>query len=175
MSDFKFLKVRDVKSPERGSAFSAGIDFFIPNDFENKAVFPGHDYLIPSGIIVKLPHGYMLMGADKSGIATSNYAKIRCGIKPKANVPESCLIVGAKIIDEDYPGELHIHIINVGTQTALLKAGMKIAQFILVPVSYKCPVEVKSYEELNIIKTDRTGGFSSTNKLDNYNYDKADV
>lgn len=164
MSDFKFLKVRDVKSPERGSALSAGIDFFIPNDFKRSTIFPGDDCLIPSGIIVKLPHGYMLMGADKSGIATSSYAKIRCGIEPKANVPESCLIVGAKIIDEDYPGELHIHVINVGTQIAQLKAGMKIAQFILVPVSYKCPVEVSSYEELNIIKTDRAGGFSSTNK-----------
>ena len=164
MSDFKYLKVRDVKSPERGSALSAGIDFFIPNDFENTLVMPGDDCLIPSGIIVKLPHGYMLMGADKSGIATSDYAKLKCGMKLKNGVPESSLIVGAKIIDEDYPDELHIHIINVGHQDVILRPGMKIAQFILVPVSYKCPVEVSTYEELNIIKTDRTGGFSSTNE-----------
>lgn len=106
----------------------------------------------------------MLMGADKSGIATSDEAKLKCGIELKAGVPESSLIVGAKIIDEDYPGELHIHIINVGHNDVVLRPGMKIAQFILVPVSYKCPVEVSSYEELNIIKTDRVGGFSSSNK-----------
>ena len=29
----RFLKIRDVKSPERGTEKSAGIDFFIPNDF----------------------------------------------------------------------------------------------------------------------------------------------
>jgi len=29
----KFLKIRDVKSPERGTCLSSGIDFFIPNDF----------------------------------------------------------------------------------------------------------------------------------------------
>lgn len=164
MSDFKYLKVRDVKSPERGSALSAGIDFFIPNDFPNTPVRPTEDCLIPSGIVIKIPHGHMLMGADKSGIATSDEAKLKCGIELKAGVPESSLIVGAKIIDEDYPGELHIHIINVGHNDVVLRPGMKIAQFILVPVSYKCPVEVSSYEELNIIKTDRTGGFSSSNK-----------
>lgn len=164
MSDFKYLKVRDVKSPERGSALSAGIDFFIPNDFPSTLVKPTDDCLIPSGIVIKIPHGYMLMGADKSGIATSDDAKLKCGIELKAGVPESSLIIGAKIIDEDYPGELHIHIINVGHNDVVLRPGMKIAQFILVPVSYKCPVEVSSYEELNIIKTDRTGGFSSSNK-----------
>ena len=164
MSDFKFLKVRDVKGPERGSALSAGIDFFIPNDFENALVMPGDDCLIPSGIIAKIPHGYMLMGADKSGIATSAYAKLKCGIKLKDGMPTSSLIIGAKIIDEDYPGEMHIHVINVGHNDVVLKPGMKIAQFILVPVSYECPEEVSSFEELNIIKTERTGGFSSTNK-----------
>ena len=31
MSTVKFLKVRDVKSPLRGTHEAAGIDFFVPN------------------------------------------------------------------------------------------------------------------------------------------------
>jgi hypothetical protein len=30
MSEIKFLKIRDVKSPERGTDEAAGIDFFVP-------------------------------------------------------------------------------------------------------------------------------------------------
>lgn len=161
---FKFFKVRNVKSPERGSALSAGIDFFIPEDFEPKLVKVGEDCLIPSGIIVKIPHGYMFMGADKSGVVTSYDSKLKARIPVKHDIPYSMFIIGAKIIDEDYPGELHIHVINLGPHEDTLMPGMKIAQFILVPVSYKCPVEVGSYAELQIPATDRIGGFGSTNK-----------
>ena len=160
----RFSKVRDVKTPERGTPKSAGIDFFIPNDFAPKMLFPQDDVLIPSGIKAELPEGYMLMGADKSGIAVSEYA-LRLA---KKNIPNnslrSCLIVGAKIVDEDYQGEIGIHVINVGPETVRLLPGMKIAQFILVPVSYESLEEVPA-EELFKESTERgEGGFGSTNK-----------
>ena len=37
MEDIKFIKIRDVKSPERGTSEAAGIDFFIPWQSENFA------------------------------------------------------------------------------------------------------------------------------------------
>ena len=160
----RFLKVRDVKSPERGTKYSAGIDFFVPNDFVEQAIFPGEDVLIPSGIKVGLPQGTMLMAADKSGIASSAAAKAIVGMKAKDALPESSIVIGAKIVDEDYPGEVHIHLINVGHEPVTVKAGQKVAQFIIVPVLYSTPEEVKSQEELRIPQTERTGGFSSTNK-----------
>lgn len=160
----RFLKVRDVKSPERGTKYSAGIDFFVPNDFMPRAIAPGEDILIPSGIKVGLPLGTMLMGADKSGIASSKKAKRRVGMEAKDALPNSAVIIGAKIIDEDYPGEMHIHLINVGSEVVTIKPGQKVAQFIIVPVLYDLPQEVKSEEELFIQRTERTGGFSSTNK-----------
>lgn len=163
-TSMRFLKVRDVKSPERGTQYSAGIDFFVPNDFVTCALAPGEDALIPSGIKVGLPPGTMLMGADKSGIASSANAKWRAGMKAKDALPESAVVIGAKIIDEDYPGEVHIHLINVGEEFVTIKPGQKIAQFIIVPVLYSTPEEVKSQEELRIPQTERTGGFSSTNK-----------
>ena len=160
----RFFKVRDVKSPERGTAFSAGIDFFVPNDFVTTPVWPGEDILIPSGIKVGLPKGTMLMAADKSGIASSRDAKALVGMAAKDALPASSVIIGAKIIDEDYPGEVHIHLINVGHEPVTVKAGQKVAQFIVVPVLYSAPVEVENENDLLIPQTERTGGFSSTNK-----------
>ena len=139
----KFAKVRNVKSPVRGTELSAGIDFFIPEDFKETPLYPGYDLLIPSGIKVEIPEGYMLLGADKSGVVTSKGACIIAKRPPKADAFETNLIVGAKIVDEDFQGELHIHLINVGMSTARLKPGMKIAQFILVPVAYDTLEEVK--------------------------------
>lgn len=160
----KFFKVKDVKSPERGTEKSAGIDFFIPNDFKEKVLQPGYDILIPSGIKVGLPENTMLMAAEKSGISTSAYAKTRAGISLKNFEHNTSLIVGAKIVDEDYPGEVHLHIINVGKESVVLRAGMKIVQFIVVPILYTDVEEVTSDEQLNYAKTSRNGGFGSTGK-----------
>lgn len=163
-TSMRFLKVRDVKSPERGTQYSAGIDFFVPNDFQESILLPGDDILIPSGIKVGLPPGTMLMGADKSGIASSAKAKAKVGMEAKDALPASTVIIGAKIIDEDYPGEVHIHLINAGQYAVMIRPGQKVAQFIIVPALYSIPEEVKSQEELRIPQTERTGGFSSTNK-----------
>lgn len=159
----KFAKVRDVRTPERGTPKSAGIDFFVPNDMDPIVLAPGQDTLIPSGIKAKIPEGYMLMGADKSGIAASATAQARVGIKPKINSLSS-LIIGAKIVDEDYQGEIHIHVINVGRQSVTITPGMKLAQFILVPVSYDGLEEV--FEE-NLFDRETArgeGAFGSTTK-----------
>lgn len=134
----KFSKVRDVKSPIRGTNKSAGIDFFVPNIYSKGFIIrPGEDVLIPSGIKMEIPEGYMLMAADKSGVVTSKWACIGADRKPKEDAFESTVILGAKIVDEDYQGEIHIHLVNVGHFPVYVKPGMKIAQFILVPVSYE--------------------------------------
>ena len=44
---FKFIKTKEVASPERGTQQSAGIDFFIPNDaFGAYALGPGESLKI---------------------------------------------------------------------------------------------------------------------------------
>lgn len=160
----KFAKVRNVKSPARGTCKSAGIDFFVPNFGNSKGfiVNPGTDMLIPSGIKMEIPEGYMLMAADKSGVVTSKWACIGIDRTPKPDAFESIVILGAKIVDEDYQGEIHIHVINVGKSKVHIKPGMKIAQFILVPVSYEGLEEV-SESELFKNSTERgSGAFGST-------------
>ena len=147
----RFIKVRDVKSPVRGTDLSAGIDFFVPNDFNSGKAFelkPHSDVLIPSGIKADVLNTHMLMAADKSGVVTSKTACERANRKPKANAFDSVVIIGAKIIDEDYTGEIYIHLINVGNNSVAIEPGMKIAQFIAVPISYVDLEEVSSEEEL---------------------------
>lgn len=162
----KIVKVRNVKTPERGTNKSAGIDFYIPEDFDTKMLFPHTDILIPSGIVVKISEGFMFMGADKSGVVVSEEGYSRTKLEPRKRRPfPSPLIIGAKIIDEDYQGEIHIHVINVGNNCITLRPGMKIAQFILVPVSYEDVEVADSIDELFPEKSDRgAGGFGSTNK-----------
>lgn len=162
-----FFKIRDVKSPERGTPQSAGIDFFVPKDFNEGrpySLLPQSDVLIPSGIKVGLPENTMLMGADKSGIASSRTAKARVNLPTKEGAWDSSIVVGAKIIDRDYPGELHIHLINTGSQAVTIIPDMKVAQFIIVPVLMSAPVEVFNEKDLGIAYTCRVGGFGSTNK-----------
>ncbi len=143
----KLLKIRDVKTPNRGTEKSAGIDFFIPNDYPSTEIHPGKSVLIPSGIKANIPEGCAFIAYNKSGVAT------------KKN-----LIVGASVVDEDYQGEIHIHLTNVGTESTSIHPGDKIIQLLVMPVFYE-PVEVvDSVEELYDGKTtDRgEGGFGST-------------
>jgi dUTP pyrophosphatase len=142
----KLAKIRDVKVPQRGTSLSAGLDFFIPNDYTGKCVLvPSGSVLIPSGIKAKVPNGYMLTAFNKSGISVNK-----------------SLVVGACVIDEDYQGEIHIHVINVGNNIVEIAPGDKIVQFILVPISLAA-VEVVDEQALFLEDSERgSGGFGST-------------
>ena len=141
-----FTKTRPVKSPARGTEQSAGIDFFVPDDFVSQTIKPEGDILIPSGIRVRVPSGYALIAFNKSGVST----------KKK-------LIAGACVVDEDYTGEVHLHLINTGNGLVTINPGDKILQFILLPVNYTNALEVSHDEYENLGQTERgSGGFGST-------------
>lgn len=144
--DLKFIKTREVKSPVRGHETDAGIDFFIPEDFENKILAPGEDVLIPSGIKVVVPKGFALIFKEKSGVAT----------KKK-------LTIGACVVDSDYRGEVHLHLFNNGLDEVFLEAGDKITQGIIFPIALGTPTEVSEEEYSTYDNTERgEGGFGST-------------
>lgn len=141
----KFAKIRDVKSPCRGHANDAGIDFFVPNDFEPVVLAPHESINIPSGIKAAIPSGYALIAFNKSGVAV-----------------KKGLDVGASVIDESYQGELHLHMTNTTNDYVTINPGEKIVQFILLPVNYEMPEEV-SEDSLFTEKSERgEGGFGST-------------
>jgi dUTP pyrophosphatase len=144
----KVSRVRDVKLPTRGTPQSAGIDFYVPNDYGERSLGPGHKAFIPSGIKANVPPGHALIAFNKSGVALKKH-----------------LFVGACVVDEDYQGEIHLHVVNVGTEAVTIESGEKLVQLVLIPVFYDIIEEAKQ-EELFSEATERgSGGFGSTGKF----------
>ena len=169
----KYCKVRKVKSISRAHAEDAGIDFYVPEDLtadvmkskiavtnddvdmlvdDNNVVLamnlkPGQSVLIPSGIHVKIPYGYALIYMNKSGVASKKH-----------------LHVGSAVVDENYEGECHLNLTNVGTTMITISAGEKIVQGLVLPINYCQTEEISSLDELYAGSTsDRgSGGFGST-------------
>lgn len=166
MSSLQILKTRNVKTPERGTEYSSGIDFFIPLNLEwlkvtpseqsgenvrfsqegKFEILPGEGLLIPTGIVTVIDPGYDLVFENKSGVAV-----------------KKGLIIGAKVVDSDYRGEVHIHVINTSKFIQTISEGEKLAQAILREVELD-DIEEISQEEFNqLCATERgTGGFGST-------------
>lgn len=148
-----FTKVKDVKSPSRGTGESAGIDFYVPTreslgwGSDTEIIRPGEDILIPSGIKVSMPKGHALIAFNKSGVAT----------KQKFSI-------GACVVDSDYSGEIHLHVFNYSHENQYVVCGQKLVQFILLPVNF---VDVEEVDEKTVLEkigqSDRGfGGFGST-------------
>ncbi len=140
-------KVRDVKTPTRGTPGSAGIDFFVPNDYPENlcTIEPGSRCFIPSGIKANVPEGYALVAFNKSGVALKKQ-----------------LLVGAAVVDSDYQGEIHLHLVNTSTQIAEISPGSKLVQFLLIPVDHG---EIEVVDEKLLFAEDSlrgAGGFGST-------------
>lgn len=142
----KIYKARNVKTPERGTARSAGIDFFVPEDFIGRVLQPGQSVQIRTGIYAKIPEGFGLFVKNKSGVAT-----------------KKGLIVGAEVIDEDFQGEIEMHVINAGEKETIIRPGEKLVQMVLLPVNYESVEPVATLDHLFTHATERgANGFGST-------------
>lgn len=171
-----FSKVRDVKSPNRGTPKSAGIDFFIPvfneqfiNDIKIKntnissimpgsyiyyitdtkiLLSPGARILIPSGIKMKGHENIALIAFNKSGIAS-----------------KKGLSALACIVDEDYEGELHINVVNTSSNIVEICENEKLIQFLEIHVDYSTLNEMPLEELFTNSDSQRgEGAFGSTGK-----------
>lgn len=141
------IEGRDTKLPVKAHKEDAGIDFYAPNDMQQVTIMPSGDTVIQTGLRVGVPKGYALLGVNKSGVAT----------KKK-------LVLGAKLIDEGYAGELGIHLINVGNLPQIIAPGDKIAQFILIPIGYSNVNIISETEYMQSFGNSERGegGFGST-------------
>ena len=142
---FKYIKVRDVKSPEKGTDAAAGIDFFIPNEQETLSLAPNESIFIKSGLKMVIPEGQSLLMVNKSGWGKKG------------------LVVGAQLVDSDYRGEVHLNLWNISKEYVRLDAGMKIVQGMIIPVPNLPPMQIDEEEFSVYDNTDRgDGGFGST-------------
>jgi dUTP pyrophosphatase len=104
---------------------------------------PGEIALIPCGFSMAVPHGYEAQVRPRSGLAS------KFGVT-MVNAPGT--------IDSDYRGEVHVPLINLGSQTFLVERGMRIAQMLIVPVPKVMIVEVSNLDQTKRGK----GGFGHT-------------
>ena len=180
ITELKFTKIRGVKSPTRANPADAGLDVYVPYDLtrvdmnkmiemtkcnirvdistqtgcaSNIVIAPGESALIPSGICVNVPEGYVLKVEDKSSVAVLKGLHVTAGI-----------------IDSPYTGEILVHVVNTtnkdssAAKMAVLCPGDKFAQLVLYPIETPQPIEIATKVELFKDKeTNRgDGGFGST-------------
>ena len=130
--------------PTYGTASSAGADLRACLDAP-VVLAPGETRLIPIGIAMEIPEGYVGLVFARSGLG------IKHGV-----VPGNC--VG--VIDSDYRGEIMIGLYNSGESEYTVQPGDRIAQLMVTPVVRPVLVQAEELDE-----TDRgAGGFGSTGR-----------
>ena len=130
-----------VPLPSYAKAGDAGADLASRIDF---TINPGERMLVPTGISIALPNGYVALVHPRSGLA------IKHGIS-MVNTPGT--------VDAGYRGELQVILINHDlTQPVSFKKGDRIAQLVIQKVERADFVEVS-----DLPGSDRAaGGFGST-------------
>lgn len=108
--------------------------------------------LLPTGLFVAIPEGYQISLRPRSGLS----------IKQAVT-----LINAVGLIDSDYRSEVMIPVVNLGTEDVFIEDGERVCQALLEPV-YRIKWEVVD----SLDKTERKGGFGSTNYDKNGNYIK---
>lgn len=130
--------------PSYASHGSAGADLvaLLP---EPLSIAPGARIAVPTGLRIELPEGYEAQVRPRSGLALNK--GLTC-----LNTPGT--------IDSDYRGEVKVILINLGTETAEICSGDRIAQLVVAPVSRAAFVKADS-----LGSTARgSGGFGSTGR-----------
>jgi len=132
-----------VPLPSYAKAGDAGADLATRIDF---TIQPGERMLVPTGISIALPTGYVALVHPRSGLA------IKHGIS-MVNTPGT--------VDAGYRGELQVILINHDlTQPVSFKKGDRIAQLVIQKVERAQFVEVES-----LPGSERSAdGFGSTGK-----------
>jgi len=127
----------DAVVPRYMTSLAAGMDLAAAID-DPITLAPGGRARIGTGIAISLPAGFEAQIRPRSGLAD------RQGIT---------LLNSPGTIDADYRGEICVILVNHGTDAVTVRAGDRIAQMIVGPVSHVELVEVVELDE-----TDRGGG-----------------
>lgn len=126
--------------PKHQQEGDAGVDLYAREDTKIGA---GEWKLVPTGVAMAVPEGYVGLVAPRSGLA------LRSGIG---------VVNGPGVLDSGYRGELKVILINHGQEEVTLERGERIAQLVVVPAA-----------ELELVEVDELpdsgrgeGGFGST-------------
>ncbi len=129
--------------PSYGSAFAAGADLVACPDTPAVELASGETKLIPTGLAMEIPVGYVGLIYARSGIACKR------GLAPANKVG---------VIDSDYRGEILVALHNHSAEPQRIERGERIAQLVITPY-----LAVEFAEADTLEDTARgEGGFGST-------------
>ena len=130
----------NAKIPEYATPEASGADLFTVEDVE----IPGNSaVLVKTGLQVELVPGWEIQVRSKSGLALKEGLHV-------LNSPGT--------VDSDYRGEIGVILANINSTARTLKAGQKVAQIVVSPVT-----QAKFHLVEDLSTTARgDGGFGST-------------
>lgn len=135
-------RLRDnARLPVYSTSGAAGLDLRacleLPMELQQGAI-----NLVPSGIAVAIPDGYVGLVRDRSGMAVKGVHTL------------------AGVIDSDYRGEILVAVHNVSGGVVKIEPGDRIAQMLVLP----CP-QVEVIDSADLPPSERgAGGFGSTGR-----------
>lgn len=140
LSIVKLPHFGNLELPKYETAGSAGMDLraAVP-----VLVAPGARVLVPTGLSLAIPAGFVGMVCGRSGLA------LRSGIQ-----------VMAGVIDSDYRGELGVILGNMSHHIFEIERGDRVAQLVVQPV-----IQVELAQASVLATTERgQGGYGSTGR-----------
>ena len=131
--------------PKYGSAEAAGADLYACLGVSHVVFAPHETKMIPTGIAMEIPSGFVGLIYARSGIACKR------GLAPANKVG---------VIDSDYRGEIIVALHNHSDEERRIDEGERIAQMVITPY-----LAVRFEETDTLSDTERgKGGFGSTGK-----------
>jgi dUTP pyrophosphatase len=119
----------DATLPSRAYDGDAGLD--LPAA-EAVVLAPGERAVVGTGLAVAVPDGHAGFVQPRSGLAAKHGITI-------VNAPG--------LVDSGYRGEVTVVLLNTGDQPFEVEPGMRIAQFVVLPVASVEPIEVAELPE----------------------------
>jgi dUTP pyrophosphatase len=130
--------------PAYQSDHAAGLDVYAAVQ-EPLTVPPGRVVAVPTGVRLEIPEGYEAQVRPRSGLA----------LKHGIGIPN-----GPGTIDADYRGEVHVLLINFGSEPFVVRRGDRVAQLVFAAVAR---VELQIAAELTST-TRGDGGFGHSGR-----------
>lgn len=138
MKEIQIKKLNDnAIMPTRAHELDSGLDLYVS---ETTTIKGGETKVIPTGIAVNLPEGTEAQVRPRSGKTLKTKLRVALGT-----------------IDQTYHKEVGIITDNIGIENITVEKGERLAQLVVVPISYPTPREVESFE----YESDR-GAYGST-------------
>jgi dUTP pyrophosphatase len=149
LSNIKFCKTHEnSKLPHKTHSADAGYDlFWCPEKSEDWIyINPNESKVLPTGLKVYFPEGYVLEVKNRSGMASKG------------------LVVGACIVDSTYAGEIFVNLHNISNSPKKITVGDKIAQFLVYKIEAPRIEEITNteLEECHRNSSRGSGAFGST-------------